>query len=104
MMDRKIGQASLFYEFNLEDRVPAGHLIRRVDAVLDLSSSFAPPHQRRYGPLVVRPGARLHLTLCEELWVVKKDRCRHTARDADKLPALRERTVSQRGIISPLGW
>ena len=26
----------LFYEFNREDRVPNGHLSRRLDAVLDL--------------------------------------------------------------------
>ena len=31
------GQDSLFYEFNLEDRIPADHLLRRIDAVLDLS-------------------------------------------------------------------
>ena len=27
----------IFYEFNLEDRVPTNHLLRRIDAVLDLS-------------------------------------------------------------------
>ena len=31
------GQDRLFYEFNLEDRIPADHLLRRIDAVLDLS-------------------------------------------------------------------
>ncbi len=31
------GQDRLFYEFDLEDRVPADHLLRRIDAVLDLS-------------------------------------------------------------------
>ena len=30
------GQAQLFYEFRLEDRVPANHLLRQIDAVLDL--------------------------------------------------------------------
>ena len=29
-------QAKLFYEFCLEDRVPADHLLRKIDAVLDL--------------------------------------------------------------------
>ena len=29
-------QDRLFYEFNIEDRVPADHLLRRIDAVLDL--------------------------------------------------------------------
>ena len=31
------GQDRLFYSFNLEDRVPADHLLRQIDAVLDLS-------------------------------------------------------------------
>ena len=30
-------QDRLFYEFSLEDRIPADHLLRRIDAVLDLS-------------------------------------------------------------------
>jgi len=30
-------QAQLFYEFRLDDRVPPSHLLRRIDAVLDLS-------------------------------------------------------------------
>jgi hypothetical protein len=30
-------QDRLFYEFDLEDMVPSDHLLRRIDAVLDLS-------------------------------------------------------------------
>ncbi|MDP6774145.1 MAG: IS1182 family transposase [Rhodospirillales bacterium] len=38
MMGQAVGQQDrLFYEFNLEDRVPANHLLRRIDAVLDLT-------------------------------------------------------------------
>jgi hypothetical protein len=38
MMGEQLGrQDRLFYEFCLEDLVPAGHLLRRIDAVLDLS-------------------------------------------------------------------
>ena len=38
MMGVPVGQRDrLFYEFCLEDRVPADHLLRRIDAVLDLS-------------------------------------------------------------------
>ena len=37
-MGQSVGQQDrLFYEFNLEERVPAGHLLRRINAVLDLS-------------------------------------------------------------------
>ena len=38
MLGEQVGQQDrLFYEFNLEDRVPNDHLLRRLDAVLDLS-------------------------------------------------------------------
>lgn len=38
MMGAAVGQLDrLFYEFNLEERVPTHHLLRRIDAVLDLS-------------------------------------------------------------------
>ena len=30
------GQDRLFYEFSLDDVVPAGHLVRRIDALPDL--------------------------------------------------------------------
>ncbi len=37
MMGQAVGQRDrLFYEFNLEDRVPTNHLLRRIYAVLDL--------------------------------------------------------------------
>ena len=32
-----VGQDCLFYEFDLEDMVPDDHLLRRIDAVLDLT-------------------------------------------------------------------
>ena len=38
MMGEQVGrQDRLFYEFCLDDQVPADHLLRRLDAVLDLS-------------------------------------------------------------------
>ncbi len=37
MGDRQGCQDRLFYEFDLETMVPSGHLLRQVDAVLDLS-------------------------------------------------------------------
>lgn len=37
MMGRMVsGQEKLFYEFCLDERVPAGHFLRKIDAVLDL--------------------------------------------------------------------
>jgi transposase len=37
MMGRQVEAAQLFYEFSLERHVPSGHLLRRIDEVLDLS-------------------------------------------------------------------
>lgn len=37
MMGRQVEVAQLFYEFSLERHVPTGHLLRRIDEVLDLS-------------------------------------------------------------------
>ena len=38
MMGQAVGrQDRLFYEFNLEDRILAIHLLRRIDVVLDLN-------------------------------------------------------------------
>ncbi len=38
MMGQAVGQQDrLFYEFNLDERIPANHLLRRIDAVLDLT-------------------------------------------------------------------
>ena len=37
MMGEQLGRRErLFYEFCLEDRVPANHFLRQIDAVLDL--------------------------------------------------------------------
>ena len=38
MMGQAVGQQDrLFYEFNLDERVPADHMLRRINTVLDLS-------------------------------------------------------------------
>jgi hypothetical protein len=38
MLGEQIGlQDRLFYEFDLDERVPADHFLRKIDAVLDLS-------------------------------------------------------------------
>ncbi len=36
MMGRQVAQGALFYEFRLDDHVPADHLLRRIDRVIDL--------------------------------------------------------------------
>jgi hypothetical protein len=52
MMGRQVEQAALFYEVRLEDRVPRDHLLRRIDALLDLGLST-----RRWRRITARRGA-----------------------------------------------
>ncbi len=83
MMGRQdVGQAPLFYAFNLEDHVPATHLLRGIDQFLDLSElhSHLAPHYSHTGrpsidpALIIRMlivgycfGIRSERRLCEEL-------------------------------------
>lgn len=61
MMGRQVEQAALFYEFRLEERVPDGHLLRRVDAILDLG--FVREHMAAHYSVIGRP------SVCPELMV-----------------------------------
>ena len=58
MMGRRIGgQRHLFYEFHLDEVIPDDHLVRKVDAVLDLSWVHAElaPHYSRIGRPSIDP-------------------------------------------------
>ncbi len=50
MMGQAVGgRDRLFYEFNLEEMVPADHLLRKIDSVFDLSwlrGALAPYYTR----------------------------------------------------------
>ncbi len=35
MIGRQVAQSALFYRFRLNDHVPADHLLRRIDGLLD---------------------------------------------------------------------
>jgi transposase len=83
MMGEKSGaQGQLFYQFNLDDVVPDDHLLRKIDAVLDLSdlrSQLAPYYSHTGRPstdpeLMIRMllvgycyGIRSERRLCEEV-------------------------------------
>ena len=81
-MGRQEAAAELFYRFNLEAHVPAEHLLRKVDAVLDLSfvrASLAEHYSHTGGPsidpeLMIRMmlvgylyGIRSETRLCDEV-------------------------------------
>ncbi len=58
MMGEPLGkQDRLFYDFCLEDRVPADHLLRKIDAVLDVSwlRGSLKPHYSNMGRPSVCP-------------------------------------------------
>lgn len=79
---REAGQSPLFYSFNLEDHVPATHLLRGIDRFLDLSElhQHLAPHYSHTGrpsidpALIIRMlvvgycfGIRSERRLCEEV-------------------------------------
>ena len=82
MMGRLATQEQLFYQFRLEDHVPADHLLRRIDGLLDFDSlrpRFAPLYSLIGRPsidpeLMIRMllvgylyGLRSETRLCEEV-------------------------------------
>lgn len=82
MMGRQQAQAPLFYTFNLDDHVPANHLLRGIDQFLDLSElhQHLAPHYSHTGrpsidpALIIRMlvvgycfGIRSERRLCEEV-------------------------------------
>ena len=89
MMGEPVGrQERLFYEFDLEEMVPGDHLLRKVDAVLDLSwlrGEMAAHYSHLGCPSV-----------CPELMV----RCHHAVRTAARpaRPVPNPRHAQQRDI------
>ena len=53
MGERRVAQEALFYEFSLERHVPADHLLRAIDRVVDLSGLRA--HLRPFYSELGRP-------------------------------------------------
>ena len=71
MMGRlKNDQGQLFYEFRLGDAVPEDHLVRKIDAALDLSwlrSELAPHYSSMGRPSIDDPDAGCGVCLCDPL-------------------------------------
>lgn len=76
MMGRQVDQGALFYEVRLEDRVPSGHLLRRVDAILDLSfvRTRMAPHYARGGRPSIDPGLMVRMLLVGYLYGIRSER------------------------------
>ena len=77
MMGQAVDQQDrLFYEFNLEERVPANHLLRRIDAVLDLSWLRAElkPYYSHTGCPSIDPELMIRMLLVGYCYSIRSER------------------------------
>jgi transposase len=77
MMGPSVGQQDrLFYEFNIEDRIPADHLLRRIDAVLDLSwvRSELRPFYSHTGCPSIDPELMIRMLLISYCYSIRSER------------------------------
>ena len=76
MGERLSGQESLFYEICLEDRVPPDHLVRRLDAVLDLSwlRQELAPYYSHTGCPSIDPELMIRMLLLGYCYSIRSDR------------------------------
>jgi transposase len=75
MMGRQVGEAQLFYTFSVDRHVPADHLLRRVDAVLDLSfirTSLA-DYYSRTGRSSIDPELMIRMLLVGYLYGIRSE-------------------------------
>ena len=76
MGDRLVRQDRLFYDVCLEDRVPPDHLVRRLDAVLDLSwlRSELAPYYSHTGCPSVDPELMIRMMLLGNCYSIRSER------------------------------
>lgn len=76
MGDRQGSQDRLFYEFDLEAMVPSDHLLRQVDAVLDLSNLRAKlaPHYSHTGRPSIDPELMIRMLLIGYCYGIRSER------------------------------
>ena len=76
MIGRQIEQEALFYEIRLEERVPSDHLLRRLDAILDLSfvHEAMAKHYSAIGRPSVDPALMIRMLLVGYLFGVRSER------------------------------
>jgi transposase len=77
MMGEKAGsQDQLFYRFNLDEHVPADHLLRKIDAVLDLSGlrGQLAPHYSHTGRPSIDPELMIRMLLIGYCYGIRSER------------------------------
>ena len=70
------GQEQLFYAFNLEDAVPQDHLVRGIEAVLDLSwvHGALAPHYSNLGRPLIDPELMLRMLILGYVFAIRSER------------------------------
>src|SRR5213083_1591054 len=77
MMGRlKSEQAQLFYQFQLDDAVPEDHLVRKIDAALDLSRlrSELAPHYSSMGRPSIDPELIIRMLVVGYVFAIRSER------------------------------
>ena len=76
MGPRQEAQGALFYEFSLEDHVPAEHLLRSVDRFVDLSSvrSHLAPYYSATGRPSIDPELMIRMLLVGYIMGIRSER------------------------------
>jgi transposase len=77
MMGRlKSDQGQLFYEFHLGDAVPEDHLVRKIDAALDLSwlRSELAPHYSSIGRPSIDPELMIRMLVVGYVFAIRSER------------------------------
>jgi transposase len=71
-----VGQRHLFYEFQLDEVVPDDHLVRKVDAVLDLSWVHAElaPHYSQIGRPSIDPVLMIRMLIVGYVFAIRSER------------------------------
>jgi transposase len=73
---RERGQGQLFYEFSLDEVVPPDHLVRRIDAVLDLGwvHKELEPHYSRTGRPSIDPELMIRMLIVGYVFAIRSER------------------------------
>jgi transposase len=76
MGEKRGAQGRLFYEFDLETMVPQDHLLRKIDAVLDLSRLRAElePHYSHTGRPSIDPELLIRMLLVGYCYGIRSER------------------------------
>jgi len=76
MGEKSSAQGQLFYQFDLDDVVPADHMLRKIDAVLDLSGLRAQlaPHYSHTGRPSIDPELMIRMLLIGYCYGIRSER------------------------------